>query len=140
MEYNVVVFPDPVGPHTRIMPCGILASLWRSSTELSAKPSFDRSRVAWDLSSIRIQAFSPNAEGNMETRKSTCLPAMIALKRPSCGKRCSVISSSDMTFIRVIIGLCKFLGGDGSSWKTPSTLYLTLNFFSKGSIRISEAF
>ena len=43
-----------------------------------------------------------NADGSIDTRKSTVLPLYRTRKRPSCGMRRSAISSSDMTLMREI--------------------------------------
>src|SRR3989344_3384146 len=63
VEYSVVVFPEPVGPVTRMMPCGRLTSASQRSASCWAKPRASRSLTALSGSKIRMTIFSPNAVG-----------------------------------------------------------------------------
>ena len=76
VEYSVVVLPEPVGPVTRMMPCGLadhLAPALRSSS--SEKPSSLKSLTSTSGSKIRITSFSPKAVGRVDRRSSTSSPS-----------------------------------------------------------------
>ena len=76
--YSVVVLPEPVGPVTRMMPCG----LWMSSIHhllrlpRPCRAIRDLRRPAC-LSSSRSTTRSPCPEGMVDTRTSTARPAIL---------------------------------------------------------------
>src|SRR2546426_80668 len=69
--YSVVVFPEPVGPVTRRMPCGwrMRCSNWSSTGP--GMPSSARSRTPAPRSSTRSTTLSPCRVGVIDTRMSS---------------------------------------------------------------------
>ena len=82
-EYNVVDLPQPVGPVSRIIPCGLPNILSMRTFSSSVKPRSPLVNLKDVLSSTLITNFSPKTVGNVETRKSNSLPPTIMLIRPS---------------------------------------------------------
>ena len=121
-EYSVVVFPEPVGPVTRIIPCGRLMSLLNDSSSASEKPTSSRSSEMTERSSTRITTLSPKMVGRVETRRSTGLPPTTRSILPSCGSRRSEMSRFAMTFMREVMGSARCFGGGVISYSMPSTL------------------
>ena len=124
--YKVVVLPEPVGPVTRMMPCG-----WaiRCSKRFSTGPCMPTdSRLSWlsDLSSRRSTARSPWALGRVDTRTSTARVPMRSEMRPSWGRRFSAMSRSAMIFRREISAACSARLGCTTSRSVPSTRKRTL--------------
>ena len=74
---------------------------------------------------IRSVTFSPNVVGRIATRMSTERSPVRSDMRPSWGTRFSAMSSSAITFRRLVIGGWRFLGTEASSRMTPSTRALT---------------
>ena len=68
--YNVVDLPEPVGPVTRMIPCGFFNILSNFSNSSSEKPKFFLSLVRFSLEVKRITTFSPLIVGNIDTRTS----------------------------------------------------------------------
>ena len=66
-------------------------------------------------SSTRSTTLSPNCVGSVETRRSTCRPAMFFWMRPSCGRRRSAMFRFDMTFTREMTGSARCRGGGAIS-------------------------
>ena len=119
--YSVVVLPEPVGPVTKMMPCGCATSRSKRANTSPCMPSASRLRRPSDLSSRRSTARSPWALGSVLTRTSTARVPMRSEMRPSCGKRRSAMSSSAMIFRREIRAACKARLGCTTSRRLPST-------------------
>ena len=111
IAYSVVLFPDPVGPVTRMMPCGCCTKPFSRRLSTADSPIFSSVRRRLFLSSRRSTALSPYCEGNVETRTSIFLRPRRREIRPSCGSRFSAISSRAMTLIREISSGASFLAG-----------------------------
>ena len=138
--YSVVVLPEPVGPVTSRIPCG----LWISSSIVawvrgSMPRELSSSRPAC-LSRIRSTTRSPWPDGMVETRTSTARPAILRLMRPSCGRRFSAMSSRDITLMRDTTSGATARLDCSTSRSTPSTRKRTTRRFSNGSTWMSEAF
>ena len=131
--YRVVVFPEPVGPVTRIIPFGNSITSRNLRIRSCDIPTLFKSSEITDLSRIRHTTLSPNIVGRTLTRKSTGFPATISRIRPSCGSRFSAISRLANTLIRVVIAFARCRGGGTISYKVPSALIRILNSSSKGS-------
>ena len=69
--YSVVVLPEPVGPVTRMMPCGCAISSRKRLSTSPVMPTDSRLSLLSLLSSRRSTARSPCALGSVETRTST---------------------------------------------------------------------
>ena len=98
--YSVVDLPDPVGPVTNKIPCGLLI-IWSntlSSCSLRPRSFFSLVRAVLDVS--RITIFSPYTVGRTDTRISYSIRSTICVIRPSCGLRFSAISIPPMILIR----------------------------------------
>ena len=67
--YSVVVLPEPVGPVTRIMPCGWLIDDWRIASWGTSSPSAEMSG-ALAPPRTRSTIFSPKCVGSVDTRRS----------------------------------------------------------------------
>ena len=119
--YSVVVLPEPVGPVTRMMPCGCATSCSKRESTSPCMPTDSRLSLAPLLSSRRSTARSPCALGRVLTRTSTARVPMRRLMRPSCGKRFSAMSSSAMIFRREISAACSARLGCTTSRSEPST-------------------
>src|ERR1700730_9621168 len=74
--YSVVVLPEPVGPVTSRMPCGLWISSSMSCWVCASMPRESRSSLPACLSRIRSTTRSPCPEGMVETRTSTARPAL----------------------------------------------------------------
>ena len=72
------------------------------------------------LSRIRMTMDSPWFVGIDDTRRSRSLPMTLIWMRPSCGMRFSAMDMFAMIFTREMIADCRRLGGDSTSWSTPS--------------------
>ena len=76
----MVVLPVPVGPVTRMMPCGRRDEVVEDA---AARPGRSRaparSCTSTSGSKMRITTFSPKATGRVETRSSTSRPPRIGL-------------------------------------------------------------
>src|SRR5690606_31484729 len=70
VAYSVVDFPEPVGPVTRIIPYGLRYDSWNVSKLSSRNDRSRRSRLAVELSRMRITTFSPHTVGSVATRRS----------------------------------------------------------------------
>ncbi|OQA47857.1 MAG: hypothetical protein BWY47_01310 [Bacteroidetes bacterium ADurb.Bin302] len=57
IEYNVVVFPEPVGPETIIIPNGLLDAFCKVSTAKSSSPK----AFIWQFSHIILLSFLINS-------------------------------------------------------------------------------
>ena len=137
--YSVVLLPEPVGPVTRKMPCGLCNS-WRNCAVSSRlKPRRSSVRRAWFLSSSRSTTRSPQAEGMVETRTSIARPPSSSAMRPSCGTRFSAISSRAITLIRDTSSEASLRPGRSISCSVPSTRKRITRLFSNVSMWISEA-
>jgi hypothetical protein len=84
-------------------------------------PSAANSKTAPPRSRIRITTLSPCIVGTVETRKSTSLPRMASLMRPSCGSRRSAMFSFDMILTRETMAAVSRPGGVSTSCSRPST-------------------
>jgi hypothetical protein len=106
----VVVFPEPVGPVTRMIPLD--RERKRSKTERSPGdiPMSGRPRMRLERSRRRSTARSPKAVGTIDTRMSISFPPRRILIRPSCGSLLSAMSSPAMTLMRDTVGACHFRG------------------------------
>ena len=76
----------------------------------SGMDSFSMSRLIADWSRTRHTTLSPNEVGKVETRRSTGLPPIVILIRPSCGILRSAILRSAKTFTREITGTASVSG------------------------------
>ena len=132
--YSVVVLPEPVGPVTKIIPCGWAINFARRCSTSPCMPTDSRLKLAPLLSSKRSTARSPCALGNVLTRTSTARVPIRKLMRPSCGKRFSEISRSAMIFRREISAACSARLGCTTSRNVPSTRKRTLEWRSYGSM------
>ena len=137
--YSVVDFPDPVGPVTRMIPCGLLRMLSKTFSCSASKPRalFGFVRPSLDVSLITV--FSPKTVGRIETRTSNSLLSTMMVIRPSCGFLFSAISIPPMILIRAVIPASMLRSYDITCLSAPSILYLTLTLFSRASICISDA-
>ena len=106
IECRVVVLPEPVGPHTKNNPYGLLMMLFSSSRLCSVKPIFS-SGIGSPAARIRMTTSSrPPEDGIVATLNSISRGAnFLNLILPSCGLRFSEISRSHMILIRVTSGL-----------------------------------
>ena len=137
--YSVVVLPEPVGPVTRMMPCGWEMSFLSRASESPCMPTASRFSLLSLLSSKRNTARSPCELGSVLTRTSTARVPMRREMRPSCGRRFSEMSSSAMIFRREINAACKARLGCTTSRSAPSTRKRTLLCRSYGSMWMSLA-
>ncbi|CRW98505.1 hypothetical protein PAERUG_P53_London_9_VIM_2_02_13_03224 [Pseudomonas aeruginosa] len=140
LAYRVVVLPEPVGPVTSRMPCGLRTVSSISLRSRSLMPRCCRFRRPACLSSRRSTTRSPLAEGRVETRMSTSRPPTRREIRPSWGIRFSAMSSRAMTLIRDTSRAASSRLGSSTSRSTPSTRKRTTRRFSKVSRWMSEAF
>ena len=93
VEYKVVVLPEPVGPVTRITPCGCSTIERQVASSSASKPSSRKFFSSTTGSKMRITSFSPNAVGMVDSRNSTSSPdGARVFRRPSCGRRFSAMS------------------------------------------------
>ena len=101
----------PVGPVTRMIPCGRLTSASQRAASCCAKPRASRSLTAVSGSKIRITIFSPKAVGRVDSRISTSSPrGLRVLIRPSCGRRLSTTSIRPSSLMRAVIALSTPIG------------------------------
>ena len=100
VAYSVVDLPEPVGPVTSTMPCGLVNEVAKRSSLCSVKPSLLSSRSMPPVSSTRSTIFSPHTVGSVAVRRSTVRSIDRTVIRPFCGTRLSVMSTLDMIFSR----------------------------------------
>ena len=127
-EYSVVVLPEPVGPVTKIMPCGCVTRSSKRRSTSPCMPTDSRLSLLSLLSSNRSTARSPWALGKVLTRTSTARVPIRREIRPSCGSRFSEMSRSAMIFSREISAACKARLGRTTSRRVPSTRKRTLEW------------
>ncbi|CSA91012.1 Uncharacterised protein [Vibrio cholerae] len=132
--YKVVDLPEPVGPVTRMIPCGRLIKRRKLSWLCAVIPKLCRSRRVAFLSSKRITTRSPCDEGMVETRTSTARPPIRSEIRPSCGTRFSAMSSLAITLTRETSSDESLRLGASTSRSTPSTRKRIDSVFSKVSM------
>jgi hypothetical protein len=113
--YSVVVLPEPVGPVTRMMPCGWAISCSKRCSVSPCMPTASRLSLLSLLSSRRSTARSPWALGSVLTRTSTARVPMRRLMRPSCGRRFSAdvelghdLQARDQRRVQRAVGLHHF--------------------------------
>ena len=137
--YSVVDLPEPVGPVTRMIPCGLLRipSNTLISSSSSPRPLFGL--VSPSLEVSRITVFSPYTVGRIDTRTSNSRLSTKIVIRPSCGFLFSAISIPPMILIRAVIPARILRSYDITCFNAPSILYLTRTLFSSASIWISDA-
>ena len=102
----MVVLPLPVGPVTRMRPCGWSIHDSKAPFSSASKPSWAMSCTSVSGSKMRMTTFSPKAVGSVETRSSTSRPSRSVLMRPSCGRRFSEMSMRESIFTRETMGAC----------------------------------
>src|ERR1022692_553675 len=140
-EYRVVVFPEPVGPVTNMIPFGF----WMSR--------LNGSRIDWDIiifssviidflpdiARMRTTAFSPYADGIVETRKFAVWFPIGSENLPSCGMRDSAMSRLHTILIREMSARWSFLEDTTTSRRLPSTRKRILELISWASMWMSVA-
>ena len=136
-EYNVDVFPLPVGPVTNNIPYGFVVISSNIFISLSVSPKFTFERSNAVLSRILITKFSPFIEGNIDTLKSISFPSISDKILPSWGILLSEISIPLNSLILVTMEFKGSLGASNCFLSLPSILYLITILFFCGSICIS---
>ena len=107
--YSDVVFPLPVGPVARMIPCGLRimrSKSWRLSSVNPSSVSPNSIDCRSRIRSTTLSPWSVATVGTVETRRSICrLPtlAICLLILPSCGRRRSATSISAMILILEVI-------------------------------------
>ena len=104
--YNVVVFPLPVGPVTRKIPCAALISSLKSLSLSFGIPRSDTLIKIFVLSSSLNTTLSPNAVGIVDTLISIFLSPILISIGPSWGSLFSAIFISAITLIRDMSADC----------------------------------
>ena len=137
--YSVVVLPEPVGPVTRMIPCGWPISCSKRASVPPCMPTASSVSLLSVLSNRRNTARSPCAEGSVETRTSTARVPIRREMRPSCGRRFSAMSRSAMIFSREISAACSARLGCTTSRNVPSMRKRTEDVRSYGSMWMSLA-
>ena len=101
IECSVVVFPEPVGPHTKNRPYGLLTASFSFGKLEGDTPSLSNG-IGSPAARIRITISStPPAEGIVATRSSISNgPNFLNFIFPSWGFRFSDMSKSHMIFSR----------------------------------------
>jgi len=106
--YSVVVLPEPVGPVTRMMPCGWCDQALEALQHVAAAcPARFQAELALALvqqaqhGALAVRA-GQGATRARRRRACRCAGEM----RPSCGRRFSAMSSSAMIFRREISAAC----------------------------------
>ena len=132
--------PEPVGPVTKMMPCGRWMSGTSSARWSATRPSCSRLKSIWDDSS-RISTVSPKLVGSTEMRRSRSSPSSPTLMRPSCGSLRSAMSSCAITLIRETTAWWSRTRSAGveTSYMTPSMRWRTRSVWPKGSMWMSVA-
>ena len=116
VAYSVVVLPLPVGPVTRMMPCGRAVSSAQRSASRAPKPSASTLLTTVSGSKMRITIFSPKAVGSVARRISTSPPGRpscagrTVLMRPSSGRRFSTTSMRPSSLTRATIAFITVIG------------------------------
>ncbi len=126
MLYMVVVFPEPVGPVTKIMPWGLLMMAFIFSRFTGLKPRSSKVYKAAARSRTLKTIFSPIIEGMEEMRKSTSRPSTIRRVRPSWGSLRSEMSRLAIIFSREATAAMDFWGSSKTSKSSPSMRNRTL--------------
>lgn len=119
--YNVEVFPDPVGPVTRMTFDVPLNTRNRRFSTSAGTPSDENELNVRSDERIRATTFSPCTVGRTETRKSFAPSAVLMRRRPSWGLRRSAMSIPQSNLIRVSTAACACCGMSKRCWMMPST-------------------
>src|SRR5438067_2301593 len=82
--YNVVVFPEPVGPVTTIIPLGFLISFWKISYKSFLSPSVSNPTRFLGFNTL-ITMDSPYSEGRLEVLISINKSSIEMVNLPSWG-------------------------------------------------------
>ena len=135
VEYSVVVLPEPVGPVTRMMPCGDFVMAFQRTLSSSEKPRSVKSLTMTSGSNTRITSFSPKAVGNVDNRNSVSSPSAVrVLMRPSCGRRFSTTSMRPRILMRLVMAVITAAGIRYTSCKVPSMRKRTMPTSRRGSM------
>ena len=132
IEYKVVDLPLPVGPVTRIIPCGFEIILFTFFMFSSSIPRSSFLIIPLPLLRILITTFSPNTTGRTDILRSTSLSSTFIIIFPSCGILFSAILSP--AIILVTKGARLSMPNLLIVLSFPSILYRILISFSNGSI------
>ena len=98
-----VDFPEPVGPVTKMMPCGVSSARVSLFALLVANPS-SAIESGFDFwLSKRKETLSPYIVGMVEIRISSSFAPLPKEIRPSCGRRFSEIFNFAIIFSREMI-------------------------------------
>ena len=87
-----MVFPEPVGPVTRMMPLGRRISLRNCRKSSSDRPNWRTPTRMLSLSNSRMTTDWPWLVGSTLTRRSSSFSPTVTLIRPSWGRRRSAMS------------------------------------------------
>ena len=130
IAFTVVVFPEPVGPVTRINPCGVSSIFSISVRHSSVNPRSSKFNLFSFFPSILRTIDSPYFIGTIETRRSVFSFPSVTLILPSCGILFSSMFRFDIIFIRELIESNLSFSTVILSSSDPSILYriLTLSF------------
>ena len=145
VEYSVVVLPEPVGPVTKMMPCGRVISSPQRLASSFEKPKASKFLSAAPGSKIRITSFSPKAVGKEDRRISTSDPPLgppsgrRVLMRPSCGLRRSITSIRPSSLMRAVMASITAWGTWCTVCNTPSMRKRTAPVSRRGSRWMSLA-
>ena len=91
------VFPDPVGPVTRIRPYARCMVSFTHDKFVPSRPSSSKLFNPASGSRTRMATFSPKAVGKVETRKSMVFSSMVVENLPSWG----ILISSILRFAKI---------------------------------------
>ncbi len=120
-----MVFPEPVGPVTKIMPLGFFKLDSNCFKDLESIPSCSSCNCVSALSNILNTTFSPWLEGKVDTLISIHFSPNLRDIRPSCGTLFSAMSRLDITLIRALNMGAILSVGLKTSVNIPSTRNLT---------------
>lgn len=130
--------PEPVGPVTRKMPCGLCNS-WRNCTgQLLAKPRRSSVRRAGFVQQSQHTTRSPQAEGMVETRINR--PTAQQQRNTSILRYALAISSRAITLIRDTSSEASLRPGRSISCNVPSTRNGSPDSFKRLDVDIRSAF
>ena len=140
VAYSVVDLPEPVGPVTSNMPCGLRNEALEALEVLRAEPELLQVEVdAAGVEHTQHDLLAPHRRQRREPQVDAARCRSWAVIRPFCGTRRSVMSTLAMILRRLIRADWTALGTVSISCSTPSMRKRTRRSFSLGSRCRSEA-
>ena len=109
--YSVVVLPEPVGPVTRMMPCGRLGQLVPARRVVGREAQLgQRLDHHFRVEDAHHQLFAEGGRQGRQAQLDFLAAGVRVLMRPSCGRRFSMTSMRPSSLMRAVIAIITTAG------------------------------